>query len=247
MVIEIIVLLIGIIIMLMMIRYNTIEEERFEDIPSLLTCPSGYQIIHASDGSTICCDGEVISNRCIGTHPCVLHGTKSDMATCVSVLQAEYQEKGSSQCPASMPSYFEDTTKKRKGCTKGPLDGTMMAPKSDKQPTCVIYSTMDSNVNEMDSCMNQKDLEAVSCFGNQCTTSLIQHAPNTPVLVSISFTDPSGIHRVAYTRKSMERSMDATKPNWREGGMDTSKNIAIAEVAKAFYVDQTLQQSDIQL
>ena len=242
---ELIVLLIGIIIMLMMIRCNT--EEPFEEVPSLLTCPSGYQIIHASDGSTICCDGEVSSNHCMGTHPCLLHGNKSDMPSCVSVLQAEYKEKGLTQCPPSMSSYFEDAGKKKKGCTTGPLDRTMMAPKSDKQPTCVIYSNMNSNVNELDSCMNQKDLEETSCFGNQCTTSLVQHKPDTPVLVSISFTDPSGIHRVAYTRKSMERSMDATKPNWRKDGMDMSKNIAIAEVAKAFYVDQTLQQSDIQL
>ena len=123
----------------------------------------------------------------------------------------------------------------------------MTGPKLDTQPKCVIYSTTDSNVNAVDSCMNQKDLEETACFGNQCTTSLVQNAPHTPVLVSITFTDPSGIHRVAYTRKSMERSMDATKPNWRDSGMDMSKNIAIAEVAKAFYVDQTLQQSDVQL
>ena len=243
--VELIVLLIGIIIMLMMIRRN--KEELFEDVPSLLTCPSGYQMIHASDGSTICCDGEIASNRCMGAHPCILNGNKSDMPSCVSVLQAEYQEKGSTQCPASMPSYFEDASKKKKGCTKGPLDGTMMAPKSDKQPTCVIYSTMDSNVNKVDSCMNQKELEETACFGNQCKTSLVQHESGKPVLVSISFTDPSGIHRVAYTRKSMERSMDATKPNWRDSGMDMSKNLSVAEVAKAFYVDQTLQQSDVQL
>jgi hypothetical protein len=241
---ELIVLLIGIIIMLMMIRRNAPTDEPFEDAPTLLACPSSYKIVHSSDGSTVCCDGDVVSNQCISSHPCLLNGTKSNMPSCASVLQAEYKEK-SSQCPPSMPSYFEDG--KKKGCTKGPLNGTMTGPKLDTQPKCVIYSTTDSNVNAVDSCMNQKDLEETTCFGNQCTTSLIQNQPNTPVLVSISFTDPSGIHRVAYTRKSMERSMDATKPNWRDSGMDMSKNIAIAEVAKAFYIDQTLQQSDVQL
>jgi hypothetical protein len=45
----------------------------------------------------------------------------------------------------------------------------------------------------------------------------------------------------------MQRFLDATKPTWRSQGMDLDKNINVAEVAKAYYVDRTIQQDDIQL
>jgi hypothetical protein len=52
---------------------------------------------------------------------------------------------------------------------------------------------------------------------------------------------------MAYTRESMTRFLDATKPNWREKGMDLDKNVNVAEVAKRFYVERTLGQDDIEL
>ena len=76
--------------------------------------------------------------------------------------------------------------------------------------------------------------------------SLTQTKKDTPVLITTTFTDSSGIQRTAHSRASMQRFLDATKPGWRDTGMDLSKNIIVAEVAKAFYVDRTLSQEDIQ-
>ena len=54
------------------------------------------------------------------------------------------------------------------------------------------------------------------------------------------------MHRVAYTQESLEVFLDATNPNWRSQGTDLSKNINVAEVAKAYYVDRTIDKNEIQ-
>ena len=45
----------------------------------------------------------------------------------------------------------------------------------------------------------------------------------------------------------MERYLNQVNPNWREKGINLDKNISIAEVAKKFYIDHTIQQSELQL
>ena len=148
------------------------------------------------------------------------------MEKCTTVITNEYEKKAMEQCPSSMSSYFEDRTKK--GCTNGPLNTTL-------------------TLNSLDSCSNQKEMDEFPCFGNNCTKSLVQAVPNAPVQISVGFVDSTGMHRVAYTRASIQRFLDATKPAWRGQGMDLSKNVNVAEVAKAYYVDHTIQQEDIQL
>ena len=53
------------------------------------------------------------------------------------------------------------------------------------------------------------------------------------------------MHRVTYTRQSLENFLDVTNPNYREKGLDLSANIVVAEVAKAYYVDKTMDQSEV--
>jgi len=90
-------------------------------------------------------------------------------------------------------------------------------------------------------------LDAFPVFGENCTKTLTQNKPGTPVLLTVSFTDPNGIQRLSHTRASMQRFLDATQPNWKEKGMDLTKNVSVTEVAKAYYVDRTMQQADVQL
>ena len=188
-----------------------------------------------------------MANQCMGTHPCTLSGSGTpDLPNCASVIQKAYQEKGS-ECPASMPSYFEDKTSKKKGCTNGSLNATLTGPKDLKQPTCMMYPTMDQNINAKDSCSNQKEMDEFPCFGTGCTKELVSVAPHQPIKIAIGFTDSSGMHRVAYTRASMERFLNVSNPKWKDQGIDLSKNINVAEVAKAFYVDKTMKQEDVQI
>ena len=212
----------------------------------LHSCPSGYTSYSLANGNTACCKGEIIANECMSDDMCLLNGKSTDtMAKCTEVVLSGYKAKAVEQCPASMSSYFEDASKK--GCTAGPLNTTLTSPQNTSQPTCTIYNTMDANLNSIDSCYNQKEMEEFPCFGNNCTKSLVQAVPNQPVQVSVGFVDSTGMHRVAYTRASMQRFLDATKPSWRSQGMDLEKNINVAEVAKAYYVDKTIQHEGIQL
>lgn len=223
-------------------------KEGFEDNTFLQACPSGYKSFYHSDGNMLCCDGDIVANKCTGQHQCTLNGKGTEETPlCVTFIQEDYKVKAKSQCPKSNPSYFEDSASKKKGCTNGSLNQTLTGPKTTSQSTCMIYDTQEENDTHKDSCANQKELEAFPCFGKDCTKELVQTAAGTPVKVAISFTDGSGMHRVAYTRATMQRFLDASNPRWRDQGIDLTKNISVAEVAKAYYVDRTMSQDEIQV
>jgi hypothetical protein len=255
MILELFILIIGI-AMIMLARYlrnkeevlSTVEpfENQLEEESYLHSCPTGYTSYHLPNGNTACCKGEIIANECMSDNACVLSGKDtSTIPKCTTVVTNLYKQQAKEQCPASLPSYFEDQS--TKGCTNGPLNTTLTGPRTTSQPTCKIYPTIDENLNALDSCSNQKEMEEYECFGTNCSKSFVQPTPGKPVQIAIGFVDSTGMHRVAYTRASMERFLDATKPNWRNQGMDLTKNINVAEVAKAYYVDRTLQQNDVEL
>ena len=56
-----------------------------------------------------------------------------------------------------------------------------------------------------------------------------------------------GIVRIAYPKESLTIYLDAVNPGWREKGMDLSKNINVAEVAKAVFIDKTMSPSSVQV
>jgi hypothetical protein len=179
------------------------DEEAFTTAdPSfhLQGCPSGYKSFYDSDGSTLCCDGEIIANSCNGNKQCMLNGS-GPIPNCTTFVTEDYKKKGE-QCPASMPSYYERMDNKvlSKGCTAGSLNSTMDGPATTTQPICKIYSELDKNIQSVDSCHNQKELDEFSCFGTNCVKSLTQTTKGTPVLITATFTDASGIQRTAHSR-----------------------------------------------
>ena len=249
---ELTVLIISILIVIVIIYYQNnkykaqIPVETFEDY-YLSACPSGFKSFYDNNGNIVCCDGQIVANKCLSDNQCTLNGKGTPgMPNCTDVILAMYAEKSKSQCSKSMPNYFEDNTKKIKGCTAGSLNRTLTGPKTMSQQVCVIYPTLQENTNLKDSCTNQKLLDAVPCFSNNCTKEIVQPAPNAPPLVAIGFTDSTGMHRVAYTQKSLENFLNATNPSWKNQGIDLTKSINVAEVAKAYYVDRTLDQSQVQ-
>ena len=249
---ELTVLIISILIILIFIYYQNnknvvkIPVETFENY-YLDSCPSGFKSFYDNNGNIVCCDGEIVANKCISDNQCTLNGKGSqEMPNCTEVILSMYAEKSKTQCSASIPNYFEDNSKKIKGCTAGALNSTLTGPKTSAQQTCKIYSTMPQNINSKDSCYNQQLLDKVPCFGNNCTKEIVQPSPNAPPLVAIGFTDTTGMHRVAYTQKSLENFLNAINPSWKNQGIDLTKSINVAEVAKAYYVDRTLDQSQVQ-
>lgn len=220
------------------------QDEGFET-HYLQACPSGYQSSYTADGDILCCDGEVLAGKCLSDRQCVLNG--KGPSNCVELLKREYQEKSATWCPPSLPHYFEDRAKKMKGCTEGLLNNTMSGPRSTSQGQCHIYSDFATNQLQKDSCYNYKLLDAAECFGKDCKKELMQVNSNAPPLVSISFTDGMGMRRTAFTKDSLISHYQKAMPDWRSKGINLDKNIMVAEVAKAVYVDKTMSPQEVQL
>lgn len=216
------------------------QEERI----ALSACPSDMKTFYLPDGRTACCNGPVIGTRCTGEIQCTMTGDgTTGLPNCGTLLQKDYQSKSNAMCPPSMSSYFEDKARQKKGCTSGGLDADRSKPVTATQPTCWIYPTLEENLSKKDSCELHRQMEEIPCFGTQCIKRI---EASTPPLVTVQFVDKSGMYRTAYTRKSLEYYLNQTRPAWRDEGLDLDKNIMVAEVAKAYYVDKTLTSKDIQ-
>lgn len=263
--IELIVLIVLLAIVLVLIHTGVIEG--FEDKPAttvdkpvttvikpladdpdfhLIACPTGFSTYYNSKGDVMCCDGEVSNGVCPTGKQCTLSSSAvGDIPTCVSLLRSQYAAKAKEQCPPSMPSYYESKTTKAKGCTAGRLAATLDGPLHPSEPTCVIYPTLEENLNAKDSCYMQRKREEFPCFGKDCRTEVIQVNATSPAQIAVHFTDPDGLFHIAYTRESMEHYLNVTNPKWRDQGIDLDKNIHVAEVAKAYYIDKTIK--DVQV
>jgi hypothetical protein len=216
-----------------------------QDIPYLSACPQGMNAFYLPNGRPACCDGPVTQEKCRSSSVCVMTGKgTSDMPNCAEVLGSEYRRKSNGQCPPSMPTYFEDPTTGKKGCTSGGLDADYYRPALPTQPTCWMYPTLEENLEKADSCALQKELEEAPCFGRACKKSI---STSDPPMIMIQFQDDMGMYHAAYTRTSAQRFLNKTNPSWRESGINVDKNINIAEVAKAYYVDKTISSTEIQL
>jgi hypothetical protein len=249
---ELVVLLTLIVVLLVVIYYKDkkiIESitEQFED-NWLDSCPAGYKTYYLEDGNVACCDGDIVANHCLGDSQCILTGNGTpEMPNCTKYIKQLYAQKSKELCPLSMTNYFENRSKKTKGCTSDRLNNSLSEPISAQSSKCLIYSTEEKNINSKDSCYNQKELDKFPCFGTNCKKYLTDTGSNTSPLITISFSDSNGILRVAHTKASMEQYLNRVNPNWREKGINLDKNISIAEVAKKFYIDRTIQQSELQL
>jgi hypothetical protein len=240
------VLLVLVSVLSLCVYYST-QTEGFEDtMISLSACPTGYTTFYA-DEKIACCKGEVVGERCLTSEQCTLTGEGSKgMPSCATIVLNEYKAKSTSQCPTSMPHYYEDRNTQKKGCTSSPLHSDLSKPLYEKAPMCRVYPTMEENHTAPDSCVFQKALDEFPCFGTNCTKSVFTVAEGQPPLLAVHFVDTTGMVQTAYTRASMENYLDKTRPNWRNQGIHLDKSISVAEVAKAYYVDRTLSASDIE-
>jgi hypothetical protein len=252
---ELTVLLISITVLLLFIYFknNTIIQneikEPFENF-YLSACPSGYKSFYNNNGDTVCCDGEIIANKCISDNQCTLNGKgTADMPNCTEFIKRLYSQKAKEYCMPSLPNYFEDKSKKIKGCMVGPLNDTMTGPKQPYQAKCVIYDTFEKNTMSKDSCANQKLLDSAKCFGNNCSKQLVKYDERLPPLVIIQFTDNIAMPHTAYTKQSL---LEYFTIMWNRASKEEilnflSNKLFVDEVAKGFYIDKTIEQKDIQL
>jgi hypothetical protein len=246
---EIGVLLVMIVALLIIISYTGQGNMTLETFNAYLSeCPVGYNTFYAPSGDVMCCPGEVIGNQCLSDQVCTLGTETSTIPRCIDAVKRAQEEKMKSICPPSMKSYFEDKGKKS-GCTDGPLLDNMTGPRQTSQPTCYVYATQKENDNAANSCSNLKEMEEFPCFGTDCKKALRENG-NLPQLVEVSFRDPAGVPRTSYTRASITREMiaRAARNNRQIGDEEKEmlkKATIISEVAKAYFVDKTLQDSEV--
>jgi len=241
---ELLVLLVSITVILVIIYYTRqYYEEPYQNF-YLSSCPIGYKSFYDNNGDINCCDGEILGKKCLSNNFCTLNGKGA--TNCTELLRTIYKNKAAQLCTPSLPNYFEDNAAHIKGCISGELNETMSGPRLYTQAKCLIYDTLQKNINSTDSCSNQKLLDSAQCFGKMCNKQLVQPNPSAPPLVAIQFTDNTGIPHIAYTQASYVNFLNISNPDWKNQGIDLSKNINVAEVAKAFYIDKTIQQQDIQ-
>jgi len=237
--------LIFLVLILCIIVYNMNKIEPFEDTYFLRACPTDYKTTSNANSDTICCKGDIVGNKCMSSNICTLSGEGTqDIPSCVSLVMKSYEEKGKSVCPSSMKNYYESSDEK--GCTNGQLSKTLSGPANNSQEKCIIYNTEELNNNSINSCLNSKHLDDYKCFGKDCVKKLTQPNSKYPVLITVEFTDNAGLRHSSYTKESYERFLFVSNPSWKDQGIDLSKNISVAEVAKAYYVDKTMSASDIQ-
>lgn len=142
---------------------NPADHEYSEDL-SLTSCPADSKQYVDSGGHSVCCNGEAVGGKCIGTQICSLSESFGGLPTCGEWLGAYLADKGRNRCPSSMPHYFENKKTGVKGCTAGnrTKDGSAPAASTNKQ--CKLYNGKDDDLIKIDSCSNQKLLENTNCF-----------------------------------------------------------------------------------
>jgi hypothetical protein len=255
---ELYILFICISVLLFVIYYydifNDNKVESFENPKYYLSaCPSGFKMNYNSDGDTLC---YIEQNLNIPVHllkyqknggQCILNGRGTrDIPNCVDYILNYYRKQSIQFCNPSLPSYFEDNSKKTKGCTRGELNELLNGPRMESQPTCIIYPNEEDNQFNINSCMNQKELEEYPCFGSNCTKQLVQYGRRTPLLLMINFADTNGFPRTAYSRKSIIRFLDAVWSGWRQR-LNIDRTIFNADIAKKYFIDKTLSPADVDI
>jgi hypothetical protein len=248
---EIGVLLALIVALLIIISYTGQGNMTLEPFSAYLSeCPTGFKTFYAPNGDVMCCPGDVVGQQCLSDQVCTLGAETSTIPRCMDAVKQAQEEKMKSTCPPSMKAYFEDKVKKS-GCTDGPLLDNMTGPRQSSQPTCYVYATKKENDNSANSCSNIKEMEEYPCFGTDCKKALRGNG-DIPQLVEVSFRDPAGILRTSYTRASVMRELVARAARRGKQMGDGEKEMLkkstiISEVAKAYFVDKTLQDSEVSL
>jgi len=200
--------------------------ENFANASGTQQCPPGTNPFFDKSGDTVCCDGQVQGNQCTGTIVCTFATNHASLPTCSSITQAHAAEMSAKLCPPSMPLYETDSCK------------SSAAPSAK---TCKIYQNQLDNKIDPTSCYNQRLLENTACFGTNCTKRVVPQKDAGMCLIQVEFTGQDGHRRNCYTKETYG---DYLQTLGKKSSFDPDRNILICDVAKAVFVDRTMDVKD---
>jgi hypothetical protein len=131
---------------------------------NITMCPVASKSYLDMNGRTVCCIGDVASDKCKGETICSLSEGMASLPTCTVWFESYLKEKGHKRCPRTLSRYFESADGKTRGCTNGRLNKDGSGPATLEQPKCMIYPDKTGDEKNEDSCTNQIFLENTVCF-----------------------------------------------------------------------------------
>jgi len=228
--------------------------EHFTDNTNIIvnTCPGSYKQYTASNGDTLCCDGDVDGRKCRGKIICAVSSTNDSSIESCTVIRNKYlQEQSKKLCPTSMNNYFENVTNKSiRGCTSGSVNGTGEAPMNLTQEQCKIYDNDGDAMKDGKSCFLQKRMDTMYSPKTTTGKSLVKlWKTYCPIA---SYTDYNGMPRQCYDKVSLKEyfndiTQTITNIQQRAQAEKYYENIIknhplICDVAQKVYVDRTLPE-----
>jgi hypothetical protein len=196
---------------------SLIKKEGFATSITMTSCPSSTEQYINKDGDTLCCDASIVNNKCNGTDVCTLSPTLSNgIKTCSEWANSHWLERANRFCPKSMPNYFGPIQRvpgSNEGCSvsQTSLDGS--GPQDRSKPQCKIYATESDEYSKGDSCLNKKQLDAMTAPGTK--TVMVTKGSQPALLVASAVpSDGSSVVPVScYDFNRMKRYLQVVNPD----------------------------------
>ena len=232
---------------------------------NITMCPVASKSYIDMNGRTVCCMGDVASDKCKGETICSLSEGMANLPTCTTWFENYLREKGLKRCPRTLPMYFETSDEKTRGCTSGRLNKNGNGPATLQQPKCMIYPDKKGDEGQIDSCTNQRLLENTVCFPGSSVLSdkSLTSVANgwLPALVQCKYGDITrNAAGVCQTNDSMLRFMGGlytlinqwlgtsyTVDQWKNSSKDWDpiQKLNFCSIAQRYSIDKTITFNEL--
>ena len=232
---------------------------------NITMCPVASKSYLDTNGRTVCCIGDVASDKCKGETICSLSEGMASLPTCTVWFESYLKEKGRKRCPRMLPMYFETADEKTRGCTSGRLNKNGSGPATLEQPKCMIYPDKKGDEGQVDSCTNHKLLENTVCFPGSSVFSDKSLVPVAhgwlPALVQCKYGDIThGAAGVCQTNDSMLRFMGGlytlinqwlgtsyTVDQWKNSSKDWDpiQKLNFCSIAQRYSINKTVSFEEL--
>jgi len=232
---------------------------------NITMCPVASKSYLDMNGRTVCCIGDVASDKCKGETICSLSEGMASLPTCTVWFESYLKEKGRKRCPRMLPMYFETADEKTRGCTSGRLNKNGNGPATLEQPKCMIYPDKKGDEGQVDSCTNHKLLENTVCFPGSSVPSDKSLVPVAsgwlPALVQCKYGDITrNAAGVCQTNDSMLRFMGGlytlinqwlgtsyTVDQWKSSSKDWDpiQKLNFCSIAQRYSIDKTVSFNEL--